>query len=167
MENVMRRSIIALFLTASLTAVLTPGTGEKPEHQSPASVDAGVRAMANTIARDLAHRGPVAWLDHFSRSPHFFMASDGHLVFPNRDSADTFIHILARRIVSINMTWTNIRVDSIDADHAVMGASYQEILRDTSGHLTPFAGYFTGLTERTDAGWALRNLHWSNASRGR
>jgi hypothetical protein len=166
-ERCMRTLILAIALTVSVPAILTPGMESTPDPTTTPGVDLGVRAMANSIAKDLAHQGPVAWLHYFSRNPQFFMASDGHLVFPNRDSADAFIRILARRIVTINMTWSNIRVDSLDADHAIMGASYQEILRDTSGHLSPFVGYFTGLAERTPSGWEFRNLHWSNSSRGK
>jgi len=76
-------------------------------------VQSGIRAMANAIVRDLHSDGPIAWLRYFSRSQRFFMASDGQLVFPNIDTAETFVPQFAKKIKRVELTWNEIRVDSL------------------------------------------------------
>ncbi len=47
--------------------------------------------MAAAIARDLSQAGPSAWLHYFEDTPAFFMVSDGQMLFPTRDSADSLV----------------------------------------------------------------------------
>ena len=57
-----------------------------------ASVKGSVYSLVNQTAKDLADKGPVAWLNYFENSPDFFMASDGSLAFADYHTADTFIN---------------------------------------------------------------------------
>ena len=117
--------------------------------------------MADAISRDLHNDGPIAWLRYFSHSPHFFMASDGQLVFPNIDTANVFVPQFAKKIQRVDLTWSDVRVDSLAPGLGVLAASFREIqfgapsVRDTA------SGYFTGIVEYTKRGWKLRNAHWS------
>ena len=121
----------------------------------------GVSSMAAAISRDLHSDGPNAWLRHFGRSPGFFMASDGRLAFPNNDSATVFAHALATSMKRIELHWGALRVDSLAPGVAQMTAPFDEVLVDTAGHEAKFSGYFTGVAQRGDSGWVLRNAHWS------
>src|SRR6266550_842241 len=56
----------------------------KPAHAR-ALVDS-VRAFALAIATDVTREGPGAWQGDFARSPAFFMAAEGRVVFPSRDT---------------------------------------------------------------------------------
>src|SRR5260370_16190002 len=60
-----------------------------------------VRAFAGTVAHGVSRDGPAAWRGFFEDSPAFFMASEGHLVFPTSDAATRAIEGLARRIAHI------------------------------------------------------------------
>jgi hypothetical protein len=121
----------------------------------------GVSSMAAAIARDLHTNGPNAWLNYFGRSPGFFMASDGSLAFPSNDSATTFVHAFARSTRKIELHWGTLRVDSLAPGVAQMAAPFDEVVVDTAGREAKFAGYFTGVAVRAEAGWSLRNAHWS------
>src|SRR5579859_7072762 len=52
-----------------------------------AGVEQEVRQFAAAVSRDITQQGPAAWEKHFEDSPAFFMASEGKLVFPNRQAA--------------------------------------------------------------------------------
>ena len=127
-------------------------------------VEKGVRHMADEIVRDLHKDGPIAWLQYFSTSEHFFMASNGQLVFPNNDSADAFVQTFAKTIRQIDLTWDDIRVDSLGPHLAVLASSFHEVLISTAGRQNPSTGYFTGVVEYLPSGWKLRNAHWSISS---
>jgi hypothetical protein len=150
----------SLFLIISChgndSSVLTPNQASQ--------VRDSVLGMASQIAADLSREGPVAWLGHFCDTAGFFMASDGILMFPNYDSASQFIRKnLVKMISTIELSWSDLRVDPIRSDLAMMAASYKEILMDSSGRRMPQSGsgYFTGLAQKTSKGWQLRNAHWS------
>jgi hypothetical protein len=121
-----------------------------------------VTQMAAAIARDLSQTGPSAWLQYFEDTPAFFMASDGQMLFPTKDSADILVRGLATRIPGIVLDWQDIRVEPIAPGLAVMAASYHEVVTDTAGAQTSFVGFFTGVATHTTVGWQLRNLHWSS-----
>ena len=121
----------------------------------------GVRHMADAIVRDLHKDGPIAWLKYFSMSKHFFMASNGQLVFPNNDSAAAFVHTFAKTIRQIDLSWDDIRVDSLTPHLAILASSFHEVLISAAGRQDTSAGYFTGVVEYLPSGWKLRNAHWS------
>lgn len=121
-----------------------------------------VRAFAATVAEDVTQKGPKAWRSHFSDSPGFFMASEGHLVFANGDDARRGIEKLISSIAHIELHWGEpMLVDALSPTLAVVAMPYREVRVDTAGHRVEEAGYFTGLAERGSSGWKFRNAHWS------
>jgi hypothetical protein len=121
-----------------------------------------VEQMADSIAGDVSKEGPAAWLHYFADEPQFFMASDGQLAFANYDSASVFINnTLVKTMPNIRLNWSNVRIDPIAENFAVMGAYFHEIITDSSGKQIDSEGYFTGTAEKTNTGWKLRNAHWS------
>lgn len=150
--------------TAALIAVTSscaaPPAELSTEHA--AAMRDSVVAMAGSIATALSQDGPAAWLRYFERDPGFFMASDGAMAFPSNDSADTFVADLAGRFASMELTWEDVRVEPVAPSLAVLAASYNESIVDTSGSELRFGGFFTALAIHTSQGWRLQNLHWSS-----
>ena len=151
--------ILLLFI---LPACNSKDAGSLDQAQA-AAVKDSVRILANAVARDVTQEGPKAWLSYFENSPNFFMASGGKLVFPNYDSAVTFVNWFASTGRKIQLTWNDLNIDPLKSDIAVLSAIWYEVITDTSGNRMPQEGYFTGLVEHTPAGWKFRNLHWSIA----
>ena len=121
-----------------------------------------VRLMAESIAINVSHNGPAAWLNYFENSSDFFMASEGQLVFPNIDTAKSFINnVLIKSIRKIDLHWSNLRVDPLTLKFAGISAGFHEDITDSSGKTIPEDGYFTAIAHRTSQGWKLRNAHWS------
>jgi hypothetical protein len=121
-----------------------------------------VKKFAESMAQDVSGKGPVEWLQYFKNSPDFFMASDGQLVFPNYDSASNFIkNTLPKKISKIELSWKNIRVDSLAEGLASLSADFHEDITDNTGKKIPEDGYFTSVAQYTIQGWRLCNAHWS------
>ena len=120
--------------------------------------------MSLSLARDLAEKGPGAWLAYFDKGPDFFMASDGQLIFKDYPSSRLFIeNILVKTIRKINLQFGSLRIEPLN-DHIVsLGTGFHEDLTDTSGKILSVDGYLTALIENSDDGWKFRNLHWSLA----
>ena len=126
------------------------------------NVEQSVRAFAQTVAHDISTEGPGAWDRHFSESPSFFMAYNGHLEFSDRAEARAKIGELRQTITHIDLKWgDDLRVDPLGADLAVVGAPFHEVLRMVSGEVVDMTGYFTGTAERRSGRWQFRNAHWS------
>ena len=89
------------------------------------------------------------------------MASNGQLAFPDNDSASLFVHAFAKTIRQIDLTWDDIRIDSLTPRLAVMASSFHEVLTSPTGIQDTSAGYFTGVAEYLPTGWKLRDAHWS------
>ncbi len=153
--------VSARFLFGIFFLMISPASKSIGQTAADSEVDQGVRRMADAIVRDLHDVGPVSWLKYFSRSGHFFMASNGQLAFANYDSADAFVHTFAKSIRQIDLTWENIRIDSLGPRLAVLAASFNEVLTAATGKQDTSAGYFTGVAEYVDGGWKLRDAHWS------
>ena len=129
-----------------------------------AAVEQSVRTFAQNVAHDITQEGPAAWRRHFSDSPAFFMASEGHLVFPNSASATAAIQDLTRTMKQIELRWgDDLRVDPLTPDLAVVAASYHELQLWTDGRRVDESGFFTGTAERREGRWQFRNAHWSVA----
>ena len=125
-------------------------------------VQDSVRVLTTLIARDVSSEGPAAWLRYFENSPGFFMASDGQLVFPNNDSATSFIkNKLIKSMDKIVLTWNDMRIDPLTSKLACIASAYHEEITYVDGKKMPANGYFTGIAEQTPLGWQLRNAHWS------
>jgi hypothetical protein len=126
------------------------------------SVKDTVLKLAYSTAKDISAKGPKAWLNYFEDSPDFYMASDGVMAFNNYHSADTFINNkLVKQLQSINLQWSAIRIKPLSGQFASMGAKFHEDLRDTSGRVNSFDGYFTATAHQTPKGWKYLNVHWS------
>jgi hypothetical protein len=129
-----------------------------------AAVEDGVRAFARTVAHDITQEGPTAWRKLFSQSPSFFMAVDGHLVFPSGAAARTAIQDLSRTIQHIELQWgDDLRVDPLAPDLAMLATSYHEVRVSPAGGRVEENGFFTGLAEYREGHWQFRNAHWSVA----
>jgi hypothetical protein len=158
-----------LLLTTLSSAVCgTPQTVSAQSHlltpERAAAVQDGVRAFTRTVAHDVTEEGPSAWRKHFADSPSFFMAVDGHLVYPNGAAAMAAIPDLARTIKHIELRWgDDLRVDPLTADFAVVATSWHEVIVDAAGKRVEETGFFTGTAEYRDGRWQFRNAHWSVA----
>lgn len=129
-----------------------------------AGVEQEVREFAAAVSRDITQQGPAAWEKHFEDSPAFFMASEGKLVFPNRQAARQAIGELTHAIQHIELTWgDDLRVDPLTSEFAVVASSWHEVQSDKEGHQTTENGFFTGVAERHNGQWQFRNAHWSVA----
>ena len=128
-----------------------------------ANVDEGVRSFMATIARDVTRDGPTAWRKHFADSPAFFMVNDGQMAFPHSADATKGIQDFAATIRSIRLEWgSELRVDPLTPNFAVVAASYLEKQDFLSGKSVGVHGYFTGIAELRDGRWQLRDAHWSS-----
>ncbi len=128
-----------------------------------ATVKDSVLQLAEVTAKDVSVRGPIAWLDHFENSPNFFMANDGILAFPDYKTAELFIkNTLVKQIQNIKLKWSDVRVDALTPEIAIMAAKYHEDITDNSGKTTPYDGYLTATVEHTFKGWEFLNVHWSS-----
>ena len=128
------------------------------------AVERDVKVFADTVAQDVTQEGPAAWRRHFADSPPFFMASEGHLVFPTSASATAGIQNFARTINHMELHWgEDLRVDPLTPELAVLAASYHEIRVDTAGNRVDESGFFTGIAEYGNGHWQLRDAHWSVA----
>ncbi len=128
-------------------------------------IENGVRAFMRVVAHDVTQDGPAAWRKHFADSPAFFMAVDGHLVFPNSAAATAGIQGAAGMFKHIELRWgDDLRVDPLAENLAVVAASYREVRVDTAGKQVDEHGFFTGTVERRDGCWQFRNVHWSAAA---
>ena len=129
------------------------------------AVEQEVRQFVGAVSRDITQQGPAAWEKHFAESPAFFMASEGKLVFPNRQAATQAIGELSHTIQHIELTWEDyLRVDALTPEFAVVASSWHEVQVDKEGRQTIESGYFTGLAERHDGQWKFRNAHWSGVA---
>ena len=124
------------------------------------TVSREAKTMLLTIPSDLSRDGPIAWLRYFDADPNFLMATDGKLQFDGFESAQVFLDSFAKNISHVELVWTNVRVDSLSATTAGVGASYAEELTDKEGHRNQVSGYFTGVVVQTPRGWKLRSAHW-------
>jgi len=140
------------------------GGAAKPMSAAEAEqVDGVVRGFMATIAHDVTHDGPVAWRRHFADSPAFFMVNDGQMAFTDSAAATKGIHDFAATIRSIRLEWgSDLRIDPLTPNFAVVAASYSELQEPLSGKPVQERGYFTGVAELRDGRWQLRDAHWSS-----
>ena len=130
-----------------------------------AAIEQEVRQFTAAVSRDITLQGPAAWEKHFADSPAFFMASEGKLVFPNRQAATQSIGELAHTIQHIELTWgDDLRIDPLTPEFAIVASSWHEVQADREGHQTTEGGFFTGLAQRQNGQWQFRNAHWSVAA---
>ena len=156
-------TIILIVTFLFILSACRAGNSDSLDQAQAASVKDSVNRLAANVQHDVSQEGPKAWLRYFDKSPDFFMASGGKLVFPNYDSAVTFVKWFASTGRSIKLTWSDLKIDPLSSDLAVLRAYWFEVITDSSGNRTPSEGYFTGIVKYTPVGWKFRNLHWSIA----
>jgi hypothetical protein len=128
-----------------------------------AAVESTVRSFVVNVAHDVTSEGPTAWQKEFADDPAFFMAVDGHLVFPNRQIATQAIQDLPRMIKSIELRWgDDLRIDPLTENLAVVATSYHELQTSPEGHQLTEDGFFTAVAEYRDGRWQFRDIHWSD-----
>jgi hypothetical protein len=140
-------------------------SGDKAQRLAPeskAAVEDSVRRFVSKVAQDVTQEGPAAWRKEFADHPSFFMASEGRLVFPNRQAAAQGIEELTRTVKQIELRWgDDLRVDVLTEDLAMVASSWRENRVDREGHRVDESGFFTGLAEQRNGQWQFRNAHWS------
>jgi hypothetical protein len=127
-------------------------------------IEDNIRVMIESIPKNLSAKGPVAWLDAFDDTAGFFMVSDGALVFPDYDSARSFItNTLVKTFAAVHLHWSNVRIEPYSDSVAGIAANFREeiIMNANAGKDIAQAGYFTGIARLTSRGWKLHNAHWS------
>jgi len=125
-------------------------------------VQGQVTGLTKNISKDLATKGPAAWLDYIQDTSYFFMANNGELNFKDYKSAAAFVKdSLVTKVKSINLQWNNLRVDPLSDYAACLGADYHEDITGTNGKTATFDGYVTATAVLIGDDWKLRNLHWS------
>ena len=160
-NTALKHIILIAFYGCFITSCSSNNTATLTATQVSIVKDSATNLMGS-IAKDISHDGPIAWLKYFEKSPGFFMASDGQIAFANNDSATAFVqNVLVKNIKQIQLQWSNIRIDALTPTLASIGANFHEELTDFSSKVMPFTGYFTAVAEQTSTGWQLRNLHWS------
>jgi hypothetical protein len=158
-ELIIRKCFI--FCVFSISLSCNNNTDSLTQQQA-IEVKDSVQKMIDMTAKDISHDGPIAWLKYFENTPDFFMASEGQLVFPNNDSATTFIkNTLVKQIQKVELHWSNIRIDPLNNKFANVAATWKEDLTDFANNTISEGGYFTAVAEKTSQGWQLRNAHWS------
>jgi hypothetical protein len=162
----MMRSLIWIFLSLALI-YSCQSRGRVPLSDSGYSIQRdSVRQLMAQIAEDVSRNGPIVWLKYFMDSSAFFMVSDGQLVFPSYDSAFQFVKTkLIRVMIDIQLSWKDIRIDPLTQDLAIIAASFNERITDSSHHQMNSRGYFTALAQQTHLGWKLRDANWSLESK--
>lgn len=145
-----------------LILLLGSGGCRAIEHAELNATRTEVRVWADHLARDLERDGPEAWPRYFFDDPSFFMAVDGKVEFRDYAQAKSFCADFDARTTSLNLSWESMRVEALDAHHAVLASNYHETIIDTSGKTETFGGYFTAVAVKTDAGWKLQHVHWSS-----
>jgi hypothetical protein len=159
----MRRRPFLRLLASILMIFARPAAPQQRSQMSAQEVERSARAFMQTVAHDVTQQGPTAWRKFFSHGPKFFMASDGHLVFPNYPAADKAIGGLAATIKHIDLTWGNeVRVDPLTPSLAIVATPWHEVRVTTSGRLED-SGFFTGTVEFLQGRWQFRDVHWSVA----
>jgi len=129
-----------------------------------AAIQDSVRTFAADVARGVTAQGPGAWRKLFADEPAFFMASEGHLVFPTYDSASRAITAVIEVMPRIELRWSGeVRVDPLGHGLAVVAAPYHETQTNARGQQVEEDGFFTGVAEHRSAGWQFRDAHWSVA----
>lgn len=156
----MRR--LALFAVLALAACASPQATHSPlDDATRLLVETEVSASLDTLCEDLEDRGPLAWIDHFSESPEFHMASDGTLLFQTSLDLRSAMEGFAVSVESLRLRFIDTRVLPFDRNRAHIAARFEEDLIYKDGRGEPMAGHFSAVAIREDGDWRLLNAHWS------
>src|SRR5664279_5634299 len=88
---------------------------ESPDGKNAGPVTDGVHLLLTNLQKGLSDQGSVVWLDYFDRGPGFYMAVDGQIAFKDYPTAKQFIEtVLVKKIKTIHLTFSDLRIDSLD-----------------------------------------------------
>jgi hypothetical protein len=153
---------LALTAALALAACASPRTAPaRLDDATRLLVETEVRASLDELCIDLEERGPLAWIDHFSQSPEFHMASDGVLLFQTSLDLRSAMESFAISVESLRLRFIDARVLPFDRDRAHIAARFEEDLIYKDGRAEPMAGHFSAVAVREDGDWRLLNAHWS------
>jgi hypothetical protein len=139
----------------------TEDSQQMTEAQS-AEVSSSVRDWMQTVASDVTHSGPTAWLKYFDDNPAFFMANNGQMAFANGAAAQDGTKKFATNISHIELKWgDDIRVNVLTSEFASVAAPWHEVQVDLNGHRVEEGGYFTATAQNKGGRWFFRDTHWS------
>ncbi|MHC4374996.1 MAG: nuclear transport factor 2 family protein [Planctomycetota bacterium] len=148
----------------ALAACAAPQTASSPlDDATRLLVETEVQASLDDLCADLETRGPIAWIDHFSESPEFHMASDGVLLFQTSLDLRSAMEGFAASVDNLRLRFIDARVLPFDRDRAHIAARFEEDLIYQDGRAEPMAGHFSAVAVREDGDWRLLNAHWSQA----
>jgi len=162
--KIFRLRLFLMFVVALAATGCAHNAADSPAFtaEQRAAVESGVRNFMQAVAHDITSEGPTAWQKEFADDPAFFMAVEGKMAFPDRETATKAIPELPKIIKQIELRWgDDLRVDPLTADLAVVAASYTEVQTNPEGHQITETGFFTGVVELRGGGWQFRDAHWS------
>jgi hypothetical protein len=159
MPTALRAFLFAFFVAAGC-CLLPAASSQSPSLPAlrAAHVENSVRAFMRTVAHDVTQEVPAAWSRYFAETPAFFMAVDGHLVFPDSAAASRGIRQAAQEIKRIQLVWgSDLRVDPFTANFAVVASSWHEVQLKADGQRLDESGFFTAVAELRDRRWQFRD----------
>ena len=161
-SNHLRLSVLLLpFIGSILFYSCKPQNDKVGVKQSFAIIDS-VDHMTDNISRDLAAKGPIAWLDYLDHMPQLFMVSDGQINFNDYRSAEKFIRdTVSKSIIKVTLKWKGKNIAWLTRDVATINSGVHEDLLLAGGQSVAYDGYFSGTAVSTPSGWKLVNLNWS------
>jgi hypothetical protein len=87
------------------------------------------------------------------------------MVFPTSEAATAGIQEVALQLKHIELAWgDDLRIDPLTPDLAVVASPFHEVQVHADGKRSEEAGFFTGVAERRQGRWQLRDAHWSVAA---
>ncbi len=96
-------SLIILVTSSGCGTPREPVNGSQLTAAQKHRIEDSVKHFVLDVAHDVSQEGPTAWRRHFADSPAFFMAVNGHLVFPNSQSATEGIQNFAHTVQHIDL----------------------------------------------------------------
>jgi hypothetical protein len=165
MQSRLRALLLMTFTCAACGRTSTPTSAPGSlTLASAGQVEDSVRAFMQTVAHDVTQEGPTGWSKYFADTAAFFMAVDGHMVFPSGAAAAAGIEEVALQLKHIELVWgDDLRIDPLTPELAVVASSFHEVQVHADGKRGEEAGFFTGIAEHRQGRWQLRNAHWSDA----
>ncbi len=90
------------------------------------------------------------------------MATNGRVVFPNRDSAEAFLRRFAPTVTRMRLQFDDLRVEPLAPGLAIAVAGSRERILMVDSSAAEFGGAVTALVRHGTSGWHRQHLHWSS-----
>jgi hypothetical protein len=163
------RNISCLLLLIPIISIGSLSCSYSKQQLTPEEIQqvrVSVTQFTSNMARDLSAKGPITWNDYIDDSPNFFMADVGQIVFKDGSKAKVFIQdTLSKSITKIDLTFSNMRIDPLTKNIAIIGSDYHEDITNSSDVSASYDGYFTGTALKENDQWKLRDAHWSEKAK--